>query len=135
MERAELAARLREKGIRPSEQRLAVYAWLLDHRVHPNADMIYQGLAKTHPTLSRTTVYNTLKLLAAAGLIRTVPAEDLQIRYDGNPEFHAHFHCRRCGELFDVPAELPIPRMPRSFSLLETRIDYSGYCPACRETP
>ena len=132
MNRSELAERLKSKGVRPSEQRLAVYAWLLEHCVHPSADMIYQGLAKDRPTLSRTTVYNTLKLLADANLIRALPAEDLQIRYDGNPEFHAHFHCKGCGALFDLPAEKPRPEIPDSFLLKEIRLDCSGLCPDCR---
>lgn len=52
-----------EHNIRPSVQRVAIMQYLLDHRTHPTADDIYTELVKTMPTLSRTTVYNTLQLL------------------------------------------------------------------------
>ena len=50
-------------GVRPSVQRIAVMNYLLEHRTHPTVDEIYVALSKDMPTLSKTTVYNTLELL------------------------------------------------------------------------
>ena len=49
-------------GVRPSVQRLAVMDYLATHKTHPTVDEIYSSLAPSIPTLSKTTVYNTLKL-------------------------------------------------------------------------
>ena len=54
---------LREHGISPSYQRIRVFEYLISNKNHPTVDMIYKELIKEIPTLSRTTVYNTLNLL------------------------------------------------------------------------
>ena len=56
------AEKLMEKGIRPSLTRVMIYDYLLSHRTHPTVDEIYKELSPKAPTLSKTTVYNTVKL-------------------------------------------------------------------------
>jgi len=63
MFKAETAEYLTSCGVRPSPQRVAVMEYLMTHHTHPTVDAIYAALSGTMPTLSRTTVYNTLKLL------------------------------------------------------------------------
>ena len=57
----DISSLLSGRGIRPSAQRIAVLKALLDFRVHPTAEQIFEVLSPTMPTLSLTTVYNTLK--------------------------------------------------------------------------
>ncbi|MBR4922900.1 MAG: transcriptional repressor, partial [Bacteroidaceae bacterium] len=47
-------------GIKPSVQRIAIMDYLMTHRTHPAIDEIYLALCEDIPTLSKTTVYNTL---------------------------------------------------------------------------
>jgi len=54
--------RLNAVGIRPSVQRVAVYAYLCEHPVHPTVETVYSALSSDYPTLSKTTIYNTLRL-------------------------------------------------------------------------
>ena len=54
---------LTKAGIRPSVQRLSVLAYLTGTTCHPSADRIYEDVHAMQPTLSRSTVYNTVKLL------------------------------------------------------------------------
>ena len=54
--------KLSAHNIKPSLQRLAIYSYLLEKKNHPTVDMIYSDLHPSMPTLSKTTVYNTLKL-------------------------------------------------------------------------
>ena len=61
--------KLSEKNIRPSLQRMAVYGFLVENPIHPTVDTIYQALHPEIPTLSKTTVYNTLKQLVDCGLV------------------------------------------------------------------
>lgn len=69
MDTRTLAAALSAAGLRPTQQRIAVYAYLLAHPTHPTADTIYQAMAAEYPTFSRTTIYNSLRALSAAGLM------------------------------------------------------------------
>ena len=48
--------------IKPSVQRMVIMDYLMSHRIHPSADEIYNALYPTIPTLSKTTIYNTMKL-------------------------------------------------------------------------
>ena len=56
----ETAQLLREKGLKVTPQRIAVYNMLLGTTAHPNAEMIYKTLEPTNPTMSLATVYKTL---------------------------------------------------------------------------
>lgn len=129
---SEISERLQRGGVRPTAQRIAIYNWLWEHRVHPVADTIGKALAELYPTLSRTTVYSTLKLFADAGLVTPLTIEEGELRYDVNVEFHAHFKCRVCGGVFDL--ELPaatIPRRVDQFLVERVLLDYYGVCPKC----
>ena len=64
MKQTEAYQRLVEKGIRPSLQRIAIMDWLIKHPTHPTIEDVYKGLAESIPTLSKTTVYNTLRMLS-----------------------------------------------------------------------
>lgn len=99
----DLSAVLIAHGVRPTRQRLAVYAYLLEHRTHPNADSIYCALSAEDPRFSRTTVYNSLHCLAKAGLIRELPLDSEEQRFDGGMEDHGHFCCTSCGAILDFP--------------------------------
>ena len=53
---------LKEHNIKPSYQRMKIFQYLLDNHNHPTVDTIYKALCTEIPTLSKTTVYNTLNL-------------------------------------------------------------------------
>ncbi|MGN0725473.1 MAG: Fur family transcriptional regulator [Treponema sp.] len=91
-----------EAGIRPSVQRVAIFQYVSEHHTHPTVDTIYSELFPKYPTLSRTTVYNTLKLFAEHGLVQTIQIEEDKLRYDANTAPHIHFKCIKCGAVSDV---------------------------------
>ena len=66
-------------GIKPSVQRIAVMDYLLRHHTHPQAEDIYCALLPSMPTLSRTTVYNTLRLLTEQGAVCQLPLDDRRV--------------------------------------------------------
>ena len=51
-------------GIRPSIQRVAIMKYLATHHTHPTVEEVFLALKKQLPTVSRTTVYNTLRMLS-----------------------------------------------------------------------
>ncbi len=129
-----LAEKLRSYDIRPSVHRLAIYNYLDTMRNHPTAEMIYQALAPANPTLSRTTVYNTLKLFAEHSAVQEVIIEDGEMRYDADITPHAHFKCTKCGAVHDfffVPQKY-LPELAPDFQINEIHVNYRGLCPKCK---
>ena len=94
--------RLQEHNIRPSVQRISIMDYLMEHCTHPTVDEIYTALAPSIPTLSKTTVYNTLKLLSEHGAIQTLTIDERNTCYDADTTPHAHFLCKCCGKIYDV---------------------------------
>ena len=99
----ELAAILRAHGVQPSAQRLAVATYLLDTDEHPSAEEVLRH-AKAHlPMISRATVYNTLNLFVAKGLVRELVLAEGRSVFDCNLEQHHHFIDDATGAIHDVP--------------------------------
>ncbi|MBO7276981.1 MAG: transcriptional repressor [Bacteroidales bacterium] len=124
-----------EKDIKPSVQRLAVMTYLLEHRTHPTVEEIFNDLKDKIPTISKTTIYNTLKLLALKKAILSITIDEKMVRYDGYVDRHAHFICLSCGKVVDVPLkemiEFPKTENVEGFALEETHVYHRGYCMDC----
>jgi Fe2+ or Zn2+ uptake regulation protein len=129
---------LSDHGIRPSLQRMAVMEYLLDHKTHPTTDEIYSALSPAIPTLSRTTVYNTVSMLAEKGAILSLDLDACRTHYDGDTTPHAHFICTRCGEIHDIfPSSDDWSRLkllappPAGASVSDMQLSYKGICAKC----
>ena len=57
------------KDIRPSHHMIKILQYLANHKKHPTVDEIYKDLTTVLPTLSKATVYNTLRILEEKGLV------------------------------------------------------------------
>jgi Fe2+ or Zn2+ uptake regulation protein len=127
--------RLQKFGIKPSLQRMAVMEYLMKHPVHPTVDMIFNDLSPNIPTLSKTTVYNTLKLFSERGAILTLNIDEKNVRYDADISEHAHFRCENCGNIHDLHLEgvdsLNVKNINR-LTIKECHIYYKGYCENCQ---
>lgn len=133
----DLAARLREAGLRVTAPRVAVLEELERNRLHPNPIEIHRLLRARHPSLSLSTVYLTVEAFARAGLVRRLPPRDGQLRVDGVLDAHDHAVCRHCGDVFDLPARTSIRRaaprgLPRGTRVLGARVEYDVLCARCR---
>ena len=84
MKESDAYLRLVDCGIRPSMQRLSIMDYLLKHATHPTIDDIYKDLLPSIPTLSRTTLYNTLRLFAETNAAQLLTIDDHHQCYDGN---------------------------------------------------
>lgn len=96
-----LQTRLTDKGYRLTRQRELVLELLRTSARHADANLIYEQMRKQMPHISLGTVYRTLNVLAAAGLIRELHCGD-QAHYDGNMQEHYHVMCNGCGAVEDV---------------------------------
>ena len=126
---------LTDHGVKPSAQRLAVMEYLMEHRTHPSADEIYCALHPAMPTLSKTTVYNTLRLLTEKGAAIQLTIDERNVCFDADTTPHAHFLCTRCGKVFDVPLrETDLERqacIPQGFRTEQGAVYYRGCCARC----
>lgn len=84
---------LEKHGIKPSLQRIAIAEYLMENRTHPTADEIYNALSVSVPTLSKTTVYNTLRLFAEQNAVLSLVIDEKNVRFDIDTSCHAHFQC------------------------------------------
>ena len=126
---------LREQGIKPSYQRMKIMSYMMDNRIHPTVEDIYIELLPEIPTLSRTTVYNTLKLFKEKGLIRMLTIDEVQTRFDIDTAEHAHFLCVECGMIhdFELQSTPECSGLPAGFAVEEMQVYIKGYCVDCTE--
>ena len=95
-------ARLRNSGVTPTMQRLAILEFLESTKSHPTADEVYTAVHKSCPTIARATVYNTLEALTKAGTILQLTMDPGAARYDADIGLHVHFRCRVCERVYDI---------------------------------
>jgi Fe2+ or Zn2+ uptake regulation protein len=102
---ADLPQRLRQQGIQPSAQRLAVAAYVLATREHPSAEQVLARVRSRVPMISRATVYNTLNLLVRKRLLRQLVLSEGKVVFDPHVGPHHHFIDESTGAIHDVPWE------------------------------
>lgn len=122
---------LKSNDIKPSYQRIKILEYLIQNKNHPTVDMIYQELVNRIPTLSKTTVYNTLKLFVDKKIVALINIEDNETRYDVDTTFHGHFKCKKCNEVYDIKTEMPILKDMDDFQIDEYHLYLKGICKKC----
>jgi Fe2+ or Zn2+ uptake regulation protein len=126
--------RLTGGGLRSTPQRFAVMAFLMEQEGHPTAAEIFEAVNRLDPRSSRATIYNNLRDLVRAGLVREVAVEGRAARFDAKGMRHHHFICDRCGNVEDVDW-YDVPR-PAAASLgkrmlRECELIFRGLCAGC----
>jgi Fur family peroxide stress response transcriptional regulator len=129
----DLKEKLKKKNINLSYQRLKVLEYLTQVRTHPTVDQIFTDLQKDISTLSKTTVYNTLRVLVQAGLVRVITIEDNETRYDIDVRDHGHFKCESCGKIYDFNIDMNslIVKDLNNFKIDDKNVYFKGICPQC----
>ncbi len=128
-----LSTALASKNIRPSFQRIKVLEYLIENPCHPTVEQIFTDLQSIIPTLSKTTVYNTLNIFHKAGLVRVLNIEDNETRYDIITETHGHFKCEECGTIsnFNIDIDSIETDGLSGFKVNDRNIYFKGVCPKC----
>jgi Fur family iron response transcriptional regulator len=94
---------LKERGIQPSAQRMAVAQYALTTTEHPSADQVWDRVRRSFPFISRATVYNTLNLFVAKGLLQPLVLSEGKVVFDPKTDRHHHFIDEDTGNIHDVP--------------------------------
>lgn len=105
MSRREILDRLKACGVLPTPQWLEVAEILLARPQHLAADQIIDILRRSGRSVSKATVYNTLKIFSDFGLVRELNVDPSRKFYDSTTHPHHHFFNVETGELTDIPAE------------------------------
>lgn len=104
---------LEKEGIQATAQRMLIAELMFARDQHLTAEQIIQTLAERGTDVSKATVYNTLNLFAAKGLVKPLQVDPDRGLFDSNMRPHYHFHVEDTGELIDVPpGDLEFARLP-----------------------
>lgn len=133
------APAIREAGLRATRPRLLVLDLLDAMDGHRSVDELVASLAEQGTPLPRTSVYNVVNDLSAAGLIMAADAGPGRALYEAGGEWHHHFVCRRCQGVIDVPCvngqrpclELSVPGV----RVEEAQVIFRGICEECTAAP
>lgn len=130
---AELAAELSKRKIRASHQRIKILQYLENNRCHPTVDQIYSALHPEIPSLSKTTIYNTLTTFLETGLVRALSIGDNETRFDITIEDHGHFKCEACGTIYNFAINMDslTSRDLSNFKIQDKNVYFKGICPGC----
>lgn len=122
-------------NIKPSPQRMAIMTYLLEHKTHPTIEEIYKSLSPDMPTLSKTTIYNTLKLFVENGAASILTINEKTTCYDYDTSPHAHFICKKCNKVTDlfygVENMIPSRQEIEGNRIVDMQVYYRGICKDC----
>ena len=93
--------KLRERGLKVTPQRLAVFEAVDLLNDHPTAEGISQFIRKKHPDIATGTVYKTLETLVDKDLLKRVKTDNGLLRYDAVKDNHHHIYCTHCDRIED----------------------------------
>ncbi len=122
-------------GIKPSFQRIRIMEYIYGNESHPTADQIFKALKPEISTLSKTTVYNTLKLFVEHGIAGTLSVENHETHYDYKTNTHGHFRCELCGKISDfdfVNEEMTVKSLEKH-EIKQIQLYVKGICNDCIE--
>jgi len=132
----DVSAVLRDSGLRATAARVAVLS-AVANQPHAPADEIALAARAHLGAVSTAAVYEVLRALTAAGLIRRVEPAGSPARYETRvADNHHHVVCRQCGVVGDVdcavgPAPCLEPSSTHGFVLDEAEVTWWGLCADC----
>jgi Fur family ferric uptake transcriptional regulator len=137
---SDFARMLRRAGLRVTHPRVAVLTAVHDHP-HADTDSIIGVVREDLGVVSHQAVYDVLRALAAAGLVRRFQPMGSVARYEARVgDNHHHVVCRSCGAIADV--DCAVGQAPcltaaddSGFEIGEAEVIYWGRCPECAAPP
>lgn len=126
----------REKKLKLTPQRLAVYKYLMTTTEHPSAETVYTAIQPEYPTMSLATVYKALKTLVEVNLVQEINVGEGNFRYDGTVSSHPHIQCVNCKKVEDI-SSLDLKYLNEEanqhtdFRVLSSQMYFYGICKEC----
>lgn len=132
-----LTSLFKEKNLKLTPQRYAIYRYLSSTKSHPSAERIYDELKSDYPTMSLATVYKTLKTLVELNLIQEINVGEDNFRFDANSHMHPHIVCTCCGKVEDIEG-LDFEYLNKEaeaksgYKIDSQKLYFYGVCPNCK---
>lgn len=129
-----ISERLKEKGLKVTPQRMAIFEAVLELKTHPTAEQIIAYIKENHPGISVATVYKVLDTLTEHNLLKKVKTERDIMRYDAVVDHHHHLYCTETDKIADYHDE-QITRLIeayfeehpiQSFSIKDIKLQITG---------
>lgn len=127
----------KDKKLKLTPQRIAVYKYLKSTKEHPSAEVIYKALQPEYTTMSLATVYKALKTLVEVDLVQELNVGEGNFRYDGNVCQHSHIQCLSCGKVDDIEG-FCLSDLNQSikehtdYEVLTNQVYFYGLCAQCK---
>ena len=127
---------LKQKGLKITPQRLAIYGLLKNSKEHPSAEKIHKNLVTLFPTMSLATVYKTIDTFKEIGLVQELNIDKSNFRYDANTIPHPHIICLNCRKVEDLDTSI-LDNIYRNiqdscgYKIITHQLYFYGYCPEC----
>ncbi|BBE31367.1 transcriptional repressor [Tepiditoga spiralis] len=131
--REQIVETLKRNKIHPTPNRVLIAEIILNATNHPSTDEIHLTLTKRGKNISFTSVYNIIKVLQKANLIKELKYSE-RSRFDPNLKPHSHFICEICGKVYDVDGEqnISVPNEIMGMKVNEVEVIYRGICNNCK---
>lgn len=132
-----IAETFKEKKLKLTPQRIALYKYLKSTTEHPSAETIYKALQEDYPTMSLATVYKSLKTLVEVKLVQELNVGEGNFRYDGNVLSHPHIQCLSCGKVDDI-LNLSFEDLNEkvssytNYEVVSNQVYFYGICEECK---
>jgi Fur family transcriptional regulator, peroxide stress response regulator len=133
----EITVLLRDRGLKVTPQRLAIYEALASTHAHPSAEMLFQRLQPIHPTMSLATVYKTIEMLKTVGIVNAINVGEDSFRYELATNSHPHLICTACRRVEDLhwiefSDYQGMLREKLNFTLHKQQFYFYGICEYCK---
>jgi Fur family transcriptional regulator, stress-responsive regulator len=131
---------IRSRGLKATAQRQAVLDAVAELGGHPDVEAIARRARASLGTLSTQAVYDNLRALTEAGLLRRIEPAGSPARYEARVgDNHHHVVCRRCGAAQDIDCVVGAapclePSSTGGFSVEQAEVTFWGLCPDCQSS-
>lgn len=130
---------LKNAGLRVTAQRLSILE-VISRNPHAQVDSIVARVNERIGKISVQAVYDVLRILAGAGLVRQIEPAGSAVRFEVRVgDNHHHVVCRICGITQDIDcvvghAPCLEPSSTNGFVLDEAEVTFWGFCPECQNS-
>lgn len=125
----------RKNGFRATPQRVAIAQVVLNSKDHPTAEQVHEIVTRGNPSISLSTVYNTLHTMRDVNMLQELAFSNNN-RFDSNTRIHVNLVCMNCGEIIDIESEtfekeVETISKRRGLTITGHRFDLYGVCRKC----
>jgi Fe2+ or Zn2+ uptake regulation protein len=126
---------LKKHDLKITPQRIEILQYLDKKRNHPTVDMIYKAIKQKYPSLSKTTVYNSVEIMKEHGIVQSLSFSGFESRYDYRNEMHHHFICEKCGTIIDIDISCPNlnKTLIQGHHIKKVEGYFKGICKKCKQ--